>query len=92
MHVNVDAGAGMSAGKAHLLDDVIGKLSTMGHCLGAMSTAVVPCQTQTHALTQSWGLMLLLSALWHVIYKRLLSQMRIAGILMSLTCSWLVCM
>ena len=26
MHVSVDAGAGMAAGKAHLLDDVIGKL------------------------------------------------------------------
>ena len=25
MHINVDAGAGMAAGKAHLLDDVIGK-------------------------------------------------------------------
>ena len=25
MHLNVDAGAGMAAGKAHLLDDVVGK-------------------------------------------------------------------
>ena len=25
MHVNVDAGAGMAAGKAHLLDDIIGE-------------------------------------------------------------------
>ena len=86
MHVNVDAGAGMAAGKAHLLDDVIGKLSTMRHCTG------VPCQTQNHELTQSWGLMLLLYAFWHVLHTRLLSQMRIAGTLMSLTISWLVCM
>ena len=28
MHVSVDAGAGMAAGKAHLLDDVIGKSTT----------------------------------------------------------------
>lgn len=26
MHLGVDAGAGMAAGKAHLLDDVIGKI------------------------------------------------------------------
>lgn len=26
MHVKVDTGPGMAAGKAHLLDDVIGKL------------------------------------------------------------------
>lgn len=30
MHVNVDAGAGMAAGKAHLLDDVIDNLETGG--------------------------------------------------------------
>lgn len=30
MHINVDAGAGMAAGKAHLLDDVIDNLETCG--------------------------------------------------------------
>lgn len=30
MHISVDCGAGMAAGKAHLLDDVIGKLQLAG--------------------------------------------------------------
>ncbi len=34
MHINVDAGAGMAAGKAHLLDDVIGK--------GLLQTSLIP--------------------------------------------------
>lgn len=32
MHLNVDAGAGMAAGKAHLLDEVIGKRPCYGIC------------------------------------------------------------
>lgn len=32
MHLNVDAGAGMAAGKAHLLDEVIGKRPYYGIC------------------------------------------------------------
>lgn len=37
MHLSVDAGAGMAAGKAHLLDDVIGKIL----CYAALPVYVV---------------------------------------------------
>ena len=38
MHLKVDAGAGMAAGKAHLLDDVIGKFISSRCCASALRT------------------------------------------------------
>jgi hypothetical protein len=49
MHVKHDAGAGMAAGKAHLLDDLIGEALRCVFCPAACSQVSLPCSSSGQA-------------------------------------------